>query len=257
MAEEEEADKVTVKLIYSKRTKCIMYAEAGKDFIDMILGILEMPTGALARLSLNSPMPARARFSSACIENVYRSVQKMPRELFKADKSLLLQPRTVSSQYRSSLLGIQSQSDSEPDEIRTLDASSSSSSSTFYVCRNSENDDITHSLSRRSGAVQCPCGFPVDRAVRLVDQKIEGDPSGYVKKNPSFIITDDLRIMPLSSTLGLLQLWNDLRIKEPSELEERSATVGFSEVCLSVYFLRAKNSIIFLLVAAKFAGFGR
>ncbi|TJX41550.1 DUF674 domain-containing protein, partial [Soehngenia saccharolytica] len=108
----------------------------------------------------------------------------------------------------------------------------------YYICSNAGSTSYKHYLSPQSGTVRCPCGYYVNREVYFVDRPADSTPQpavtptaqGYVKKRANFVITDDLSVLPVDSTATIVNLWNKLQVKEPTELEEKNVTVGAAEV---------------------------
>lgn len=214
---------IAIKLMINKRYRRIMYAEAGKEFVDLLMSILTLPTGSIAKLALRNDPSAN---STTCITNLYNSVENLPDYLMKSDKSILLDPKVVSTTYTTEILNIQIPPPPPPKPAQPPK---------YYVCFNAGSSGYMHSLSTQSGTVKCPCGYSVNREVSFVDSASESkqEPAaqtGYVKKNANFVITDDLSIIPVNSTATIVNLWNKTGIKEPTELEERNITIGANEV---------------------------
>ncbi|KAH9309710.1 hypothetical protein KI387_037621, partial [Taxus chinensis] len=160
--------------------------------------------------------------------NLYESLDKLPLVLMSGDKSELLNPKVVSRCSPSIL---------EIDYGERLGHGDN-----FYVCANNHNNvfgdrTTTHSLSRQAGET-CVCGNAMSCTVEFRQKGISetnsrgtagegssGCGGGYVKETVTFIITDDLKVMP-SSTIASITLLNRLNISDLSQLEERSAEVG-------------------------------
>jgi len=156
-----------------------------------------------------------------CITNLYKSVESLSASLMKADKAVLLDPEVFSTTYTSDTLNIKS--------------STPAPASKYYVCpRNGYSG--THGLSTENGTVNCSsCGSRITYEVKLEDNPLAATkdsvrPTGYVKKTVNFFITDDLSVIPSGSTATIVQLWNKLGVKEPTELEEQNVRVGPNEV---------------------------
>jgi len=221
------ANSMTIKLMVNKRSRKILYAEAGKDFVDLLFSFLVLPTGAIAKQALVSKVTQKEddQTKVPCITNLYKSVESMSASLMKTDKAILLDPKVVSTTYTSDTLHIQSPPPPPPPAAPPR----------YYVCPYIQSSSYTHSLSTQSGTVTCSCGNWVNREVKLVDNPLAAAkdvvrPTGYVKKTVNFVITDDLSVIPVNSTATIVQLWNKLDVKEPTELEERNVTVGANEV---------------------------
>jgi len=204
-----------------------MYAEAGKDFVDLLFSFLMIPAGAIAKQALVSKgTKGEDQTNACCIKNLYESVQNLSPSLLKADKAILLDPKAVSTTYTNDILGIQSPPRPKPPAPPR-----------YFLCSNSGGrySNLTHSISTECGTVACSsCNGLVNRELKFIDKTPEPAPdpvpTGYVKKSANFVITDDLSVIPVNSTATIVQLWNKLDVQEPTELEDRTVTVGPNEV---------------------------
>eukprot|EP00253_Pinus_taeda_P013821 PITA_13821 len=238
-AKPKPSNSITIKLMVSKRSGKIMYAEAGKDFVDLLFSFLVLPSGAIAKHALVSKdNKEKDDTRVCCITNLYKSVESLSPSFMKGDKAVLLDPKVFSATYTSDTLNIKS--------------SAPAPASKYYVCpRTGNNSGIsnrygmlkyatayggTHGLSTQNGTVNCSsCGNTINCEVKLEDNPLAATkdsvrPTGYVKKTVTFFITDDLSVIPSGSTATIVQLWNKLDVKEPTELEEQNVPVGPNEV---------------------------
>jgi len=224
---ESKSKPMTITLMVTKKGRKIMYAEAGKDFVDLLFSFLMIPTGAIAKQALVSKgTKEEDQTKTCCIKNLYDSVQNLSPSLLKADKEILLDPKFFSVTYTNDILRIQSPPRPQP-----------AAPPRYFMCSNfaSRYHSHPHSISTECGTVTCSsCGSLVNRELKFVDKPPEPAkdpvPTGYVKKSANFVITDDLSVIPVNSTAAIVQLWNKLDVKEPTELEERNVTVGPNEV---------------------------
>jgi hypothetical protein len=221
-AKPKAANSITIKLMVSKRSGKIMYAEAGKDFVDLLFSFLVLPTGAIAKQALVSKdNKEKDDTKVCCITNLYKSVESLSPSFMKGDKAVLLDPKVFSATYTSDTLNIKS--------------STPAPASKYYVCPRTGHSG-THGLSTQNGTVDCSsCGRAINCEVKLEDNPLAATkdsvrPTGYVKKTVNFFITDDLSVIPSGSTATIVQLWNKLGVKEPTELEEQNVRVGPNEV---------------------------
>ncbi|KAL9421990.1 hypothetical protein AB3S75_034292 [Citrus x aurantiifolia] len=96
-----ETTKVKLKLMIDKRANKVLFAEAEKDFVDVLFNVLYMPLGSVARLVTDAGL-------GGCTGSLYRSLENLPEDylihhqtkvellkpLLKWGKaSLLLQPQ--------------------------------------------------------------------------------------------------------------------------------------------------------------------
>lgn len=80
---------------------------------------------------------------------------------------------------------------------------------------------------------KCHCGKPMDREISLEERTSE---NGFVKETASFIICDDLRVMP--NSLGTsVDLFPELGAKNMEAIEERTVEIGNKEVCFFILYI--------------------
>jgi len=239
-AKPKASNSITIKLMVSKRSGKIMYAEAGKDFVDLLFSFLVLPSGAIAKQALVSKdNKEKDDTKVCCITNLYKSVESLSASLMKADKAVLLDPEVFSTTYTSDTLNIKSSTPAPAFKYYVCPRTGN-----YSDCEEDEGDYSsyttdyggTHGLSTQNGTVNCSsCGNRINCEVKLEDKPLAATkdsvrPTGYVKKTVNFFITDDLSVIPSGSTATIVQLWNKLDVKEPTELEEQNVTVGPNEV---------------------------
>jgi len=208
-----EADvQVPLKLLVNKYTNKVIFAEANKDFVDILFSFLLLPLGTIARLvekdSNIEPL------TIGCLHSLYHSVQNLDNHCFctQGFKQLLVQPRNIPEDYCNTLkLNID---DPESKE--------------YFIC--SKSDPGYHRLAPFKTELNCSCGSPLTRVF------LKHSFSGFVNDNATFVITDDLVVIPNSvSKLNLAVLQNS-GIKDPSEVKEMTVNVTKEKVLF--YILR-------------------
>ncbi|WJX76458.1 hypothetical protein P8452_59874 [Trifolium repens] len=106
MAEKNSEERVWLKLLVNKERNKVLFAEAGKDFVDVLFSFLTLPLGTIARLlqkpSNTKPQPAS---TVGCFNSLYQSVADLNKSYFltKTTKEMLLQPMNSSEDYCSTL----------------------------------------------------------------------------------------------------------------------------------------------------------
>lgn len=205
---------MNLRLLVNKKSRKILYAEAGKDFVDLLFSFLTLPTGSVIKLL--SALKRAKKIGS--LTNLYSSVDKLQTEFMNAEKSHLLEPNGMST-HSNDILKIQL------------------APTVYYVCATQRPGCRvrTHYMTTQIGDL-CDCGNPMSFAVQLQNPS-NGDNTnsagtsggGYVKQTVTFIITDDLEISP-SSTITSLNLLNKLNIKDLTDLAERNVSVSPNEV---------------------------
>ncbi|KAK8334106.1 hypothetical protein V6Z11_A10G250700 [Gossypium hirsutum] len=78
---------VRLKLLIDSKSKRVLFAEAGKDFVDFLFSILSMPVGAVIRLLTKQGMVR-------CLGNLYGSIENLGDTYMQslANKDTLLKP---------------------------------------------------------------------------------------------------------------------------------------------------------------------
>ncbi|CAN1131035.1 hypothetical protein LINPERHAP2_LOCUS6164 [Linum perenne] len=61
--------KVTLKLLIDKKSNRVLFAEAGKEFVDFLFSILSLPLGTVIRLLSKDKMVG-------CLGNLYQSIEE-------------------------------------------------------------------------------------------------------------------------------------------------------------------------------------
>lgn len=70
MAMAAESPSVSVKLLIDTKGKRVLFAEAGKDFVDFLFHILSLPVGTVIRL-------LRDQENIGSLANLYESIENM------------------------------------------------------------------------------------------------------------------------------------------------------------------------------------
>jgi len=219
----EQVANVTLRVLVDKERKKVVYAEAEKDFVDVLLSFLTLPLGTIARLVSKKSNIEAVKFDS--ISSLYQSVSDLKEEYLwnKACKEMLLKPRNSMEAYCQQLkLKI--------DETQPLQ----------YLCESN--------ICRRFGKnasifcnLKCKCGmlFDSDYPVVINDMTCVGD--GFVKETASFIIRDDLYMMPnhLGTSVCLLKKHG---INDLANTEKKTLVITKKEVCFQCF------SIVILVV---------
>ncbi|KAL6579099.1 hypothetical protein OROMI_009315 [Orobanche minor] len=178
---------LTLKLLVDRNTKRVVYAEAKKDFVDFLFGLLQIPIGSIARLLRRSQKP-----TPGSLGQVLDSVQNLEAAHFHSDfhKNSILNPivkTTPSSSGQTRNTPLLLKSFASFDEPRAVYDLYSSSSST----------------SRETSA------------------------PGYVKEQClTYMVTDDLKVSPMS-TISIFSIINTFGIKDIGSLQEKNVKIDF------------------------------
>uniref|UniRef100_A0A3Q7XX29 Uncharacterized protein LOC101500403 n=1 Tax=Cicer arietinum TaxID=3827 RepID=A0A3Q7XX29_CICAR len=197
-------EEVTLKLLVNKVTNKVIFAEAEKDFVDVLFSFLTFPLGTISRLLEKESSIGPLRFGS--VNTLYHSVEDLDKGCFgkHVSKEMLLQTANSSQHYcRNVKLNID---DSEPTE--------------YFVCSkfpSCDGDRLVISINKHNC---CHCGSPMTRSVLL---KHFND--GFVKDGATFIITDDLTVMPNSMDITNFGFLQNFGIKNATSVKEMTVSV--------------------------------
>lgn len=220
----ERNGETSVRLVVCKSKKVVCYAEASKDFVDLLFSFLTIPLGYL----MNEMHGGQSKGS---IHHLYDSVSDLDATKYLKSndiKEILLNPKIApGSGYKNQPLGVKEAVDNQQ----------------YYYDRNYSNPLRTESKSPRGSTVPL---------LTMMDPKspykegTEGD--GFLLDPAMFTISDDLVVTPISpvSELSLLQKlkisFNDIYVCEVQvgrEEASRLLAASFvSESALTDTFIR-------------------
>ncbi|WJX82036.1 hypothetical protein P8452_64847 [Trifolium repens] len=208
-ASDEQGDQVRIKVLVDKEKSKVLFAEAAKDFVDVLCSFLTLPLGTIARLVAAESNIEAVKFGS--ISSLYQSVANLDEQCLwnQTCKEMLLRPRNSMDGYcRKLKLNI--------DETECLP---------YFFC-----EDNTCKVNNRNCVgffrnQKCICGKLLN-AIRPLTLTTE---DGFVKETMTFIISDDLFVMPnlLGTSINLLQ---KLGVNDINTFDKQTVIIGKKEV---------------------------
>ncbi|KAK2972217.1 hypothetical protein RJ640_014275 [Escallonia rubra] len=210
-------EELTLKILVDKAQNKVLFAEAGEEFVDVLLSFLTPPLGTIVRLLSMPSDSSQLKFGS--LSTLYQSVSALQTKHFwtKVGKDMLLNPRnSAAAQCQKLKIDID-------DTARTK----------YFMCPDMLNNKHAGSpLLSTLEDVKCTCGSLMNTQMELVasDVRLQESTSGvFVTETASFIITDDLQIMPnlLGTTVALLSTHGKTDRNVP---EQRTLKMGVEEV---------------------------
>ncbi|XP_022764289.1 uncharacterized protein LOC111309518 [Durio zibethinus] len=211
------AARVTSKLLIDQKSQRVLFAEAGKDFVDFLFNMLSLPVGTVIRLLTKQGMVG-------CLGNLYGSIENLDDTYMQspANKDTLLKPLVSNFAARVLLL------------LPNINMQSSTSNG-LYRCRNTNCRMYVANDPKST----CPsCDNVMNQNVTFVNPTNKASSSGeggYVKGVVTYMIMDDLVVRPMS-TISSITLLNRFNVKDVGVLEERVIDMGMDE---GVKLLRA------------------
>ncbi|XP_054782742.1 uncharacterized protein LOC129290050 [Prosopis cineraria] len=96
MASSESQKQISATLMVDDKKNKVLYAEAGKDFVGVLLSIFTLPLGTVSKLLMSKDSSVEARKFN-CITSLRRSVEYQDSKYFNSDsdKEILLKPKNL------------------------------------------------------------------------------------------------------------------------------------------------------------------
>jgi len=189
-------EQVSLKLLVNTETNKVLFAEAGKDFVDILCSFLTLPLGTIARLVQKGSNMGPVTIG--CLNSLYQSVENIG----------LLPINNSSEDYCSTLkMNID-------DTVPT----------NYFMCSKDHGHHCPY-LSIGTKNIYGRCGNRLNRSVLLAQLC-----NGFVKGASTFVVTDDLIVLPHSIDHTLLELIKNLGMKNTSSVKEMSVNVTKEKV---------------------------
>ncbi|CAK7325622.1 unnamed protein product [Dovyalis caffra] len=211
------ASKMNLTLLVDAERNKVVFAEAGKDFVDFLLNLLALPVGTVIRLLTKETMVG-------CIANLYDSLEKLNESYLQSNqnKDFLLKP-TLPTQVTDPNFLLAGNNKKPEDQMLYFRQDHPGYVSDIHnsVCSNSRSQGYgARYMNQEVKLAGTNCSTSTDRST--------SDQGGYVKGLVTYMVTDDLSVSPLSmvSAVGLL---NKLNIKDFGVLEQKFVKFGFDE----------------------------
>ncbi|TVU15917.1 hypothetical protein EJB05_39460, partial [Eragrostis curvula] len=203
--------KIQVKFLVDKEKRKVVFAESGKEFVDVLLSFLTLPLGTIVRL-------LGKESSLGCFDELYKSVETLDASHFqtKACKHMLLHPRSAAGRLQ------------EDPVVRTDETNHRN----IWVCGQKECFSDMFYYSSVPDVPCWQCGKSMDLLWSWNWQKIGGgtqDDGAFVRGGMTYATTDNLQIVP-ANTDNLMYLLRDLEIENVTMLEEQTIELGLDEV---------------------------
>ncbi|RCV15513.1 hypothetical protein SEVIR_3G062400v4 [Setaria viridis] len=225
------APKISLKLLVETRSKRVLFAEAGKEFVDFVFSLLTLPIGAVAKLVSAGTM-------QGSVGRLYQSVDLMGASYLQpgADKSELLQPGVLHPDARELLLLPPGAGDGEAEEKPRLPKFK------LYTCA---AQCVTVTMEREAACPQCKQAMATEMAFVLPSAAPRAaaaggakggsgaageseESGGYVKGLVTYMVTDGLEVTPMSA-ISSITLINKFSVGNDVELAEKYVSVGMDE----------------------------
>uniref|UniRef100_A0A2N9HKK1 DUF674 domain-containing protein n=1 Tax=Fagus sylvatica TaxID=28930 RepID=A0A2N9HKK1_FAGSY len=217
-----EETHVSLRLLIDTKSRRVLFAEAGKEFIDFLFHILALPVGTIISL-------LKKQGTVGSFEKIYESFESFGTTYLQpnVNKETLLKPKVHTSGGTGVPLLL-------PNIVSSL------TSRKLYGCARTNSSICLDYVADDSRAI-CPCchscggNSTMSRELTFVDTPSatnkgpsrEGE-GGYVKGVITYMVMDDLEVKPMS-IISIFTLLNNFNIKEIGVLEEKVVNLSMDE----------------------------
>ncbi|GFY83628.1 hypothetical protein Acr_03g0004020 [Actinidia rufa] len=210
--------KVSLKLLIDTKASRVLYAEAGKDFVDFLFSLLHLPVGTVIRLLIKDSMVGS-------LGDLYESIENLSETYWQPNqnKESLLKPKTPPC----------------ASVVPMLLPSEASTAKRFYTCPKNGGSQYHYSYSEYhpyfcdDSSTLCPsCNRSMSEEVTYVARTTANEVSegkgGFVQGVVTYMVMDDLVVKP-TSIISSITLLNKFNIKDLNALEEKVVDFGMDE----------------------------
>jgi hypothetical protein len=210
---------ISLKLLVDKSSNKVLFAEAGKEFVDFLFGLLQIPLGSIMGLLWNHGIAG----SAGSLSRIYGSVQNLDPTYLLQTKDALLKPKPVFPPNTLTPPLLLNFVPPKP-ETGVQNSSPLSFSSTSYPM----NSIPPTTMFGSSPNISAFSNIPV----------VEPKETGYVRGVVTYMVMDDLTVEPMS-TISSITLLNTFNVKDVSFLQEKMVNVDIKKVVIihSISFL--------------------
>ncbi|KAL0003002.1 hypothetical protein SO802_016783 [Lithocarpus litseifolius] len=215
-----EETNVSLKLLIDRESQRVLFAEAGKEFIDFLFHSLALPIGTFVPLFEKQGI-------QGSFGNIYESIENLG--------SIYLQPGVSKDTLLKPKVHISGGGTGLPLLLQNIE--SSSKFMKLYSCsRNSGACECDSYLAYDLSAICPSCGNVMNHEKNMVDPPTPSATKtssasterGYVKELVTFMVIDDLVVKPMS-TISTITLLNKFNVQEFGALEEKVVNLGIDE----------------------------
>ncbi|KAL4388369.1 hypothetical protein GQ457_09G028930 [Hibiscus cannabinus] len=209
---------VSLKLLIDTKEQRVLYAEAGKDFVDFLFNILTLPVATVIRLLTKEGM-------NGCVGNLYESVDNLGDEYIQptATKDALLEPTYSLNMATGVPLLLPDIQSSTPQGFYRC----SYGHGGYGKCCLYYTNDPTATCPSCSRAMTSLATF-VNPPNKVSTASPAANGGGFVKGVVTYTILDDLTVTPLS-TISSITMLSKFDIKQVDALKEKVVNVGMDE----------------------------
>ncbi|KAF7120767.1 hypothetical protein RHSIM_Rhsim13G0083700 [Rhododendron simsii] len=209
--------KILIKLLVDNSSRKVLFAEAGKDFVDFLFGLLEFPLGSILALMFEQGVSG-----SGSLGKIYESVKNL-------DNDYLVSNQTRKSLLRPRIADVASASDTKHTLLKQFPQQEHSNHSNpfqhdqkpgQFVCSLPPSIFAPSPQIVSSFAGSSTTGVPAPAPPMVVE--------GYVKGVVTYMVMDDLIVKPMSN-ISSISLLCSIGVQNLSSVEEKTVEVDLDK----------------------------
>ncbi|KAH7837576.1 hypothetical protein Vadar_015354 [Vaccinium darrowii] len=233
MASTSAKQEIRIKLLVDNSSRKVLFAEAGKDFIDFLFGLLELPLGSILALLFQNGVSG-----SGSLGKIYESVKNLDDDYLVSNqiREFLMRPRIAdvapASNTKNTLLKqFPKQESYNPNPSQHQNFSFQSPRfgrssgfapppSTFsfaFATSSSPFSSASAFYSSSLGSSTTVVAAPGAPAAPVVVE-------GYVKGLVTYMVMDDLLVKPMSNISGI-SILSSMKVQNLGSVEEKTVEV--------------------------------
>ncbi|KAL9231415.1 hypothetical protein vseg_006647 [Gypsophila vaccaria] len=208
---------VPLKLLVDTTTNRVLFAEAGKDFVDFLFHIMSLPVATVVKLVTATDMVG-------CLGMLYRSIESLNSDYFQPDSSQNSVLKSTTS-VDVPLLSLTDAPTTDAKDYYTCSA----------ICRPYITNRYQSYVTDDPSAVCPSCHNNMSTQAIYVAPKASTDVAttsttskGFVKGVVTYMVMDNLEVKPMSTISGIT-LMNKFQVKDVGSLVEKEVQVTLNE----------------------------
>ncbi|KAF8651785.1 hypothetical protein HU200_063305 [Digitaria exilis] len=247
---EDNKGNVKIKVLQTKISSAVLYAEVGHDFVDLIFGLLSVPLGCTIKTLGQS-------LSKGCIGNLYRSIAGGAEGCMGPDYQRLLLAPELPPFFGSAASQILQAPESAPKNIKIDSCFSCFKIGGFSNLGRCREQDYRYNSSYRCWRDEFTNCQNTTKTAEIceLDPKLHGVQSSnrdaYVKQgSQSFMVTDDLHVRPLTLDSSL-RVVSEGEVQMKDLVEKEVAVTKFQIMELQRAALMTREALSSVLLPPK------
>ncbi|XP_045797803.1 uncharacterized protein LOC123891988 [Trifolium pratense] len=206
---------ISLRILIDEEKNKVLFPQAGKDFMDILLSFLTFPLATIARLVNTESNMHKVSFGS--ISTLYESVANLEEQQFwtPACKKMLLQPKNSMVDYYQNL----------KHYIDVTEETSYFICEDWYCSRESSGGLLTTFSN-----LKCRCGKFMSSSISLSGSDKIDHSEGFVTDATTFNISDDLSVKPDSFQNSICQPMNLLGLENFNAIKFMTVEVTKKEI---------------------------